>query len=242
MSSVAYLNLRRGVPERREAFTNGLSALGYKVKPVAGDVRPKSGDVFVTWNRIGKTDEVARRFEKLKCAVLVVENATWGNDFVGNRWYHIAKKYHNQKGAFPVGDNSRWDNLGFKLASWRSSGEEVVLLQRGIGPNKVRMPTNFLNIVYRDHPDARIRKHPGMRKATPLKDDLANAGKVITWGSGAAIKALYWGIPVQSYLPNWIGEQDNTDAGRLKMFRELAWAQWTLDEIESGVPFGRLFD
>jgi hypothetical protein len=240
MSSVAYLNLRKGVPERKQAFINGLSKLGYRVKPIVGEALPKIGDIFVTWNRIGKADEIARRFEKLKCPVLVVENATWGNNFAGKSWYHIARKYHNQKGAFPVGDNSRWDSLGFELASWRSSGEEVVLLQRGIGPKKIAMPPNFLNTVYKNHPDARVRKHPGTKKVTPLEDDLANAGKVITWGSGAAIKALCLGISVQSYLPNWIGEQDNTDLGRLKMFRQLAWAQWTIDEINSGAPFGRL--
>ena len=86
----------------------------------------------------------------------------------------------------------------------------------------------------------RIRKHPGTRACTPLEHDLRKCGRVITWGSGAAIKAMMWGIPVISDMPNWIGEQDNTDAGRLAMFRRLAWAQWTLDEIASGEPFDRL--
>jgi hypothetical protein len=63
---------------------------------------------------------------------------------------------------------------------------------------------------------------------------------VVTWGSGAAIKALQWGIPVVSEMPDWIGEQDNTDAGRLEMFRRLAWAQWTMEEIAHGEPFARL--
>jgi len=62
----------------------------------------------------------------------------------------------------------------------------------------------------------------------------------VTWGSGAAVKALTWGIHVESHMPNWIGEQDNTDAGRLEMFRRLAWAQWTLDEIEDGTAFRHL--
>jgi hypothetical protein len=240
MSSIAYLNLRHGVPERREAFVNGLSALGYKVKSVLGQATPSNGDVFVTWNRIGKSDVVARAFEKMGCPVLVVENASWGNDFLGYRWYHIARKYHNQKGAFPVGSCSRWDNLGYELLPWRKAGETVALLQRGIGPKKIRMPGNFTKTLMEKHPAARIRRHPGTRKFTPLIDDLAEAGEVVTWGSGAAIKALLWGIPVRSYLPNWIGEQDNTDIGRLEMFQQLAWAQWTLDEIDQGIPFRRL--
>jgi hypothetical protein len=42
------------------------------------------------------------------------------------------------------------------------------------------------------------------------------------------------GIPVISEMPNWIAEQDNTDAGRLEMFRRLAWAQWKISEISNG--------
>ena len=71
----------------------------------------------------------------------------------------------------------------------------------------------------------------------PLEDDLAKASKVVTWGSGAGIKALMLGIRVESHMPNWIGEQDNTDKGRLAMFRRLAWANWRLSEIESGQAF-----
>jgi hypothetical protein len=70
-----------------------------------------------------------------------------------------------------------------------------------------------------------------------VEADLANAAKVVTWGSGAAIQALLMGIPVISEMPGWIGEQDNTDAGRLAMFRRLAWAQWRHEEIGSGEAF-----
>lgn len=60
---------------------------------------------------------------------------------------------------------------------------------------------------------------------------------MVTWGSGAAVKALMWGIKVESHYPEWIGQQDNTDEGRLAMFRRLAWAQWELSEIASGEAF-----
>ncbi|MCB1838545.1 MAG: hypothetical protein KDH99_13110, partial [Alcanivoracaceae bacterium] len=88
----------------------------------------------------------------------------------------------------------------------------------------------------------RIRKHPGQGAAMPLEDDLAGCGRVVTWGSGAAIKALLMGIPVISEMPNWVGEQDNTDSGRQAMFRRLTWAQWRLSEFESGEAFAWLLD
>lgn len=218
----ALLNLRYTVPERRAAFEKGLKRIG-------------DPEVFVTWNRINGADQVAKQYEARGLPVIVAENAAWGNEFAGRQWYSLARGMHNTAGRFPVGPDNRWDSLEIELIPWRDTGETVVLPQRGIGPVGVAMP--------RDWParqSGRIRQHPGTRACKPLEEDLAKAGQVLTWGSGAAIKALMWGIRVESHMPNWVGEQDNNDDGRLAMFRRLAWAQWTLQEIESGEPFERL--
>lgn len=214
------MNLRYTVKERRSAFQSGLVA--------AGDP-----EVFVTWNRIGMADEHAKEFQRRGVPVIVAENSSWGNELAGQRWYSLALNYHNTAGCFPVGGADRWDSLAVELKPWRTSGETVVLPQRGIGPRGVAMPRSWTA-------PGRVRRHPGQGPSIPLEEDLKSCGKVITWGSGAAIKALMMGIPVESHMPNWIGEQDNTDAGRLEMFRRLAWAQWTLEEIADGEPFRRL--
>lgn len=136
-----------------------------------------------------------------------------------------------------VGPAERWDSLGVELAPWRDGGETVGLPQRGIGPAGVAMPRTWVP------PGCdRIRRHPGVNPCKPLDDDLADAGKVVTWGSGAAIKALMLGIKVESHMPKWCGEQDNTDEGRLNMLRRLSWAQWRLSEIEAGDPFRWLLE
>jgi hypothetical protein len=218
----ALLNLRYTAPERRAAFESGIKRIG-------------DPEVFVTWNRIGAADQKAKEYEARGLPVIVAENAAWGNDFVGLRWYSLALGMHNTAGCFPLGGPERFDGLGVELAPWCTSGERVVLPQRGIGPSGVAMPRDWPN-----QQVGRIRRHPGTSACMPLEKDLENAGEVVTWGSGAAIKALIWGIQVESHMPNWIGEQDNTDAGRLEMFRRLAWAQWTIDEIASGEPFERL--
>jgi hypothetical protein len=232
----AWLNLRYTVSGRCKIFAQGLERLGYTV--VNGLTQaPGDRDILVTWNRIGQAHQVATKFESLRCPVLVTENATWGNEFAGHHWYTVALVFHNMAGCFPVGGSDRWDQLGVELAPWRAGGETVVLPQRGIGPPETAMP--------RDWPlrqQGRLRPHPGRHPGRPLQEDLANAGKVVTWGSGAAVKALMWGIPVESHMPNWIGQQDNTDEGRLAMFRHLAWAQWRLDEIRSGDAFTALLD
>lgn len=230
----AWLNLRHAESERGAAFSRGLKRLGYQVQHgTTGG--PGDADILVTWNRIGQGDTAARAFEASGRPVLVAENSSWGNDFLGGNWLTLAKGFHNTAGAFPVGGAERWDSLGAELAPWRSGSETVILPQRGIGCPEVAMPRGWPYGI-----KGRIRMHPGRGRAIELADDLRKAGQVVTWGSGAAVKALMWGIKVESHMPNWIAEQDNTDAGRLAMFRRLAWAQVTIDEIEGGEAFARL--
>lgn len=241
----AWLNLRFTVPERRRAFREGLERLNYSVHEGFPDC-PSASDILVTWNRIADAHRIAGIFEKAGARVLVAENAAWGNDFAGRRWYTIARGYHNLAGPeyFDIGEHDRWRKLGVPLRPFRRDRERypetVILPQRGIGPERVRMPSDWLQRMRREYPGARVRLHPGTNACVELERDLANCGHVVTWGSGAAIKALLWGIPVRSYLGGWIGEQDDTDEGRLAMFERLAHAQWTLEEIAQGIPFRRL--
>lgn len=234
----AWLNLRYTVAERRRIYSAGLRKLGYTVHD-GTTLSPRKGDILVTWNRIGIGDRAAKVFESLGLPVLATENSPWGNDFAGERWYSLAKRRHNTAGLFPVSDAGRWDSLGVNLAPWRTEGETVILPQRGIGSTPTSMPIRWSGKVKHL---GRIRRHPGMRPGIPLEEDLAQCGHVITWGSGAAVKALIMGIPVTSHMPNWIGEQDNTDEGRLSMFRRMAWAQFRLSEFESGEAFARMLD
>lgn len=225
------------MPERRAAFVRGLERHGYTV--IDGLCHaPRDRDIFVTWNLIRDGRYCAHRFEQAGRPVIVAENAAWGNDFAGEHWYTLARGRHNTAGMFLVGDGARWDALGVELAPWRAdAGETVVLPQRGIGAPGTAMPAGWVD---QHRHRGRVRRHPGQLPVRSLEEDLARASCVITWGSGAAIKALTWGIRVESHMPNWIGEQDNTDAGRLAMFRRLAWAQWKLSEIAHGEPFARL--
>lgn len=227
----AWLNLRLSPPARWDAFAAGFRRLGYRVEQGTPG-NPAARDVFCTWNRIREGDACARRFEAEGLPVLVAENAAWGNEFAGGGWLSLARNHHNTAGRFPIGSFERWDELGVELEPWRESGTEVVILpQRGIGSEPTAMPREWLENVRRQ---GRVRPHPGQRPATPLEQDLAQARLAVTWGSGAAIKALMLGVPVRADMPCWVGAQDNTDAGRLAMFRRLAWGQWRLEEIESG--------
>lgn len=235
----AFLNLRYSPPARYAAFRAGLARMGY----VSFERMPhdssaiRETDVLITWNRIREGHTLAQQFERIGARVIVTENATWGNDFAGGRWLTLCRNWHNQTGCFPIGGPERWDSLGVDLEPWRKGGEVVLLPQRGIGPPGIAMPMDWPTRYKRE---GRIRLHPGTGSCVPLREDLAQAGRVRTWGSGAAVLACIWGIPVTSDLPRWIGEQDNTDAGRLRMVRELAWAQARLEEIENGDALARI--
>ncbi|MDX4957924.1 hypothetical protein [Delftia acidovorans] len=230
----AWLNLRYSIPERIEAFRLGLERHGFTVRHGISPA-PGTRDLLVTWNRVGQVDQIAGRYGQ----VLAAENAAWGNGLAGRRWISLARDRHNTAGMFPVGGSERWDGLSVELQPWRTEGEAVLLPQRGIGSAPTAMPRGWLTSAQACF-SGRVRPHPGRCGAKPLREDLAHCGRVVTWGSGAAVQALMWGIPVISEMPDWIGAQDNTDAGRLEMFRRMAWAQWTLQEVAAGVPFERL--
>lgn len=227
----AWLNLRHPVAERTNAFVEGLESLGYEV--ALGTTRnPGPQDAMISWNRIRDAVAAAAEFEAADRPVLITENSLWGNSFAGDTWLTMSRGFHNMAGTFPIGGPERWDSLEIELSPFRKSGETVVLPQRGIGPAEVRMPSDWPRLQ-----KGRVRPHPGKLLGKTLEEDLFTAGKVVTWGSGAAVKALMMGIPVESHMPGWVAEQDNTEEGRLEMFRRLAWCQFRISEIRSGWAF-----
>lgn len=253
----AFLALRSGVHYRREAFANGLERLGYSV--VHGlPLKPGKDDVLVIWNRYGDSARAAERFESAGRPVFVAENGYLGNDFAGGRWYALSLNQHNGAGFWKVGGPERWDSLGKTLPPWRCTGSEVVILpQRGIGPRGVAMPLEWpqrtLERLRKYGFPVRIRPHPGIGPCVPLLEDLADAKAVVTWGSGAALKALMAGVPTFADMPGWIGSGASLPVldlinaryqrhGRTAMFRRLAWAMWRLDEIANGAAFAWLLN
>lgn len=244
---------------RRESFAKGLAACGYQVEgPPRGT--PSPDDVLVIWNRYGHYHTLANQFEQAGARVIVAENGAMGRDWLGAYWYSLTLSAPGCAGGFAQGGPERWDSLGVELCEWRKiEGEVIILGQRGIGPPGIAMPAGWdrqqLEKFKRTTATVRLREHPGEKRAVPLERDLADAIMVVTWSSGAALKALAWGIPVMYGLPQWIGApaatavdkpldlwlQTEEDA-RLPMFRALGWTMWRTQEIETGEPFRRLIE
>jgi hypothetical protein len=143
--------------------------------------------------------------------------------------------------------------MGIDLKPWRKSGSYVLILpQRGMGEDGVRQPEGWLqrtkNKLLEANYDCVVHYHPGQRPHPPI--DFGDAICVVTWASGAAIKALVEGIPAFYELPHWVGatasvrgfnQLDRPFYGdRLPMFRDLAWAMWRAEEIATGEPLAWL--
>lgn len=221
---------------------------------------PRPGDVLVLWNRYDTWDLVAKRFERAGCAVVVAENGYLGREWRDGIWYAISLNRHNGAGSWRLGSESRWDSWDVELKPWRTQGDHVLVLPaRGIGVPPVVQPGDWLDkaladLKRRTKRPIRVRRHPGTDKPCPvdhgLLAELEGAHCVVTWGSGAALKAIAAGVPVFHGFPQWIGAgaalPQSADleqpflGDRLPMFRRLAWAMWRLDEIERGEPFAAL--
>jgi len=246
--SRALVMFREALHYRRECFCAGLQELGYQIfeqHPHHSHrfFTPAPDDVLVIWNRYGHGDTMAREFEAVGAKVIVVENGYLGKDWLGGQWYAMALNHHNGAGRTPYNGPERWDSLGVELPAYREGGAEVVLLpQRGIGEPGVAMPGNWTETAQELFPGARVRKHPGKNETLDVVEDCRNARHVVTHGSGAGIKCLAAGIRCVSTWPRWIGYEGCglLQDTRLGMFRRLAWAQWTLDEVKNGRAFDAL--
>lgn len=244
--------LRPGLHRRRDAFDRGLQAAGF-VLAADGLPDPGAGDLLVIWNRYGAFSDAADRFEACGARVLVAENCPFGNAFQGGAFSIAGRHVAIAGGDIIDGGPERWDAWGVDLRPWRDLGGDIVVLeQRGIGHESVRSPRAWAEGAARST-GGRIRRHPGdAGTRESLAADLRRASGVITWASAAAIQSLALGVPVWHEHPgfvgasasmplsDWPGLPRRDDAARLAMLRRLAWAIWTLPEIESGAPFARL--
>lgn len=241
------------VAYRREVFETGLRRLGYQVidRPLPS---PEPSDLLVMWNRNFHEEAHARRYEAVEAKLIIAENGYIGKDQDGHKLFALALNHHNGAGKWNVGAGNRWTR---ELQTWRASGDHILVLpQRGIGERGIAMPNHWVGTMRSQFArmtkrPIRVRMHPGLAKTEPY-DELSGAWAAVTWGSGAAIKALFAGVPVFHGLSQWIGApaasmlKEGADierpflGDRTPMFERLAWAQWSVAEIQSGEAFANL--
>lgn len=258
----AYLTIR-GRPEPRfSALLAGLKAIGYDVvleyqgEPIAPT------DVLVIWNRYGGWAETADAFEAAGARVVVCENGYIGPTVA------MSLGYHNGRGRHRVGGPERFQALGIDFKPWRKDGRHILICgQRGIGYGGVDQAEAWAAdvikrlsgitprpILFRPHPAGQRR--PRFTNAEtvdcrqPLAEQLRDCWAVVVWTSNSATSALIAGIPVFYDGPALITMKAATKGVALidtppmperePAFVDLAWGQWTLDEIAAGSAFRHL--
>lgn len=249
---------------RREAFESGLVRAGFAIgtasakrgnvlliwnryggaAAMAAKFERAGGTVLVAENGFIGADDSGRQLYQLA----IGHQSGWGTWTVGPsaRWPML--------GITPAPFRTDGDQV-------------VVLAQRGIGEppvrsthaDAIRMAAEITRAIAREPTlrglRVRVRHHPGNGVARlALEDELRDARCVVTHSSSAGIRALVAGVPCVTTGAGWVGAAasrlvnngdwaqalrnlNTDDAARAAMLERMAWAQWTVDEIATGVPF-----
>ncbi len=242
----------RFADNRDKVIEAGLRACGYDVVS-AREARPTAtGDVLVTWNlHLSGSEPSEVAFNVAGAKVIVCEEG-YTRRLGPDKHFAMALGGHNGSGRwFPKGPE-RWDRLELGMKPWRKDGRHVLVCsQRGMGSTIMRQPRDWPQDVIRklkhltDRPIVH-RPHPGKRfhDVVSLASQLKDCWAVVVWASNCAIPALLAGVPVFYEAPYSVVAnacdrrlmriEAPSYPERLSALRDMAWAQWTLAEIESG--------
>ncbi len=259
----AYCLLRADPWYRRQAFKAGLQRAGFEVIVQPPD-RGRAGDVMLIWNRYGGNHEVASRFEREGGLVMVAENGYLGKGGTSPKFdvhpvgpkpehfYALSIGWHNGRGRWPTPSSERFPLLGIELAPWRTEGDHILICpNRSFGVGEQVMHPDWAQRVAERLSKAtkrpvRVRGHPGNNAPKKsIREDLQGAWAAVIWSSSSGAHALHMGIPVYVEAPFWVMKgagssgpiEEPTLPDRQPFFEQLAWQQWTCEEIESGEPF-----
>ena len=144
---------------------------------------------------------------------------------------------HNGIGNYP---SDRLKKLNLDILEQKNTGNYIILSEPSIAMKKVYNTPNWredtIKLVKR-YTDRKIIIHNKFSKE-PLDSLLKNAWAFVSLQSTAGFKAMQKGIPAfftDHFLKN-IGEIKDIESPIInyKIFNNLAYGQWTLNEIQSG--------
>lgn len=259
MSRIAIVKIRKEPHYRRQAIESGLLRCGYALHDKwPHNWRIDKDDLLVLWNRKKGAEEAeAEDWERRGGSVIVMENGYLQK--VDKTMYAISVGQHNGAGWFPVGNEDRFSALGFEMKPVRLEvgGHVLVCAQRGIGSKLMASPPGWDKksadqLRKRFLVPVRVRVHPGnFAPKVPLVKDLEDVGLCVIWSSGAGVRALVEGVPVEFQAPHWICEQMNSwlrggpfnfDQARKQALHRMSHGQWNVAEITTGEPFARILE
>lgn len=258
----AWVLIRDRPHYRSESFIAGLRRAGYSAiltSQLTHKMIKSSDDILICWNAYGRYGTARDLADKFKMRTFVAENGYYGQDRHDRQYYALAEHGHTGSGRWRVGGYSRFVSLlqsqNGTMEPWRKKGKHIlVCAQRGIGEMKMRAPYGWEDQIKKvlakttDRPIV-IRPHPGRHgEKRPLVEDLKNAWVCVVWSSNCATTALLKGIPTFYSAPHIVHQGaalpleganlDDPEFGDRELgFRNVAWAQWSVKELEKGTPW-----
>lgn len=241
----------------RTAFGDGLTKLGvewdHKNPRALLDAKPAVDDIAVIWGVSSKKfahtayrDYVrSRHYNTICIEVGFVRRDDYYS--VGRGRPGLWEGYHAD-----ISPPDRWDTLDIPLGYGTPCGRYTLVC------GQIPHDTNVQDIdydawLYAECKDAlkympvRFRNHP-LREDIPrlpkyvdvsersLEEDLSEAQTCVAWNSNALVDASIAGIPAIARGPRSMARL-NAQLPRQQWARNLAYCQWTLDEMREGLPW-----
>lgn len=245
--------------DHQVAITEGLTSLGCEVTRSTNRHCAQTKNVVCWGWRLG------RELRSAGHNVLVCERGYLGNRF---EWTSLAWNGLNGYGTFPeIDDGGKRFSRIAELKPWKEDGAFILIMGQVPGDQSLRgkclaswyeetaasaADHYDFPVFFRAHPLAyRKGNHPKPKGITELKCDLdvalEDAALVVTYNSNSAVDALLAGVPAVSYDKGsmaWcVTGHKVTDVvrpAREKWAHQLAWKQWSLEEISSGFALKHL--
>lgn len=249
-----------GCPKEKEL----VEGFEYEPSEVAVIFGVYKSRVRKSWPR-GK---VFRQQRSNNLDVIVLETGYINRGDGENHHYAVGKNGLNGRADFrnKSSDPDRWEGLGVTLKPYYR-GDNIVLCGQvpwdasvdhskheewlAETAKKIRKLTDR-PIVFRPHPLASLPPLKGCEYSIkPLNEDLKTAHTVVTFNSNSGVEALIEGKPVFAFDEgSMVWEACNKDLkdiespqyhNRLQWARNLAYCQWTPEEIRQGLAWRHLF-
>lgn len=159
-------------------------------------------------------------------------------------------------------DSARWEKHGVTLEDWRQEGKYILIAGQVPGDmscaavdlkkfygglvNHIRKLTDF-PVKFKNHPMARTSLKPDGVEGT---NEVEGAACIIAYSSNLVLDGVLKGIPGITYSPvsmawdvtghSFTGLEDLVRPVRNQWVYDLAYSQWTGDEIEKGKAWEHL--
>ena len=259
MRAAVYLNRtgNGGISGQMTALAEGFVRHGVAVSYF--NVTPDfTADFAVVWGWRKGAHIRAQGFTK---PILVAERAYLPDRF---EWTSLGWDGLNGRARWPEAQDRGerfWRYWGDKTYEWERFDGYWLIIGQVLGDAALTM-VNFpkwvdetiealerkgVDVIFRPHPEAVRRGQTFnvpeyMIQQGPLSDALAEAACVVTWNSNTGVDAVLAGVPTITHdegamawdVSSHSVFESLTTPNREGWFRDMAWKQWTMDEMRSG--------